>query len=155
LFGTGIRVSELINLEVDDLHLTERNGKNNFSYIVVKGKGDKIRKIELKAEVVKAIKEYLKVRPTTTSNKLLIGQRGAMTRLGINKLLEKYSKQAGIETVTPHMARHTAFTMMIKNGVDVKTVASIAGHSSTDVTYKFYVSSKAEDRQKAVDSLEI
>jgi integrase/recombinase XerD len=78
-----------------------------------------------------------------------------MTRLGINKLLEKYSKQALIETVTPHMARHTALSMMIKNGVDVKTVANIAGHSSTDVTYKFYVSSKAEDRQSAIDNLEI
>ncbi|MFJ8264769.1 tyrosine-type recombinase/integrase [Peribacillus asahii] len=155
LFGTAIRVSELTGLTLDDIHLTERNGANNYSYIIVRGKGDKIRKIELNADVVKAIKSYIEVRPITTDNKLLQGQRGAMTRLGVNKLLEKYSKQAQIETVTPHMARHTALTMMIKNGVDVKTVANIAGHSSTDVTFKFYVSSNAEDRQNAVDNLDI
>ncbi|EOW8912839.1 tyrosine-type recombinase/integrase [Listeria monocytogenes] len=155
LFGTAVRVSELINLTLNDIHLTERNGANNYSSIIVRGKGDKIRKIELNADVVKAIKNYLEVRPTTTDDKLLQGQRGSMTRLGINKLLEKYSKQAQIEIVTPHMARHTALTMMIKNNVDPKTVANIAGHSSTDVTFKFYVSSKAEDRQNAVDGLNI
>ncbi|MFD4930805.1 tyrosine-type recombinase/integrase [Peribacillus butanolivorans] len=147
LFGTAVRVSELIGLELDDIHLTERNGANNYSYIIVKGKGDKVRRIELNASTVKAIKEYIEVRPTTTDNKLLQGQRGSMTRLGINKLLEKYSKQSLIENVTPHLARHTALSMMIKNGVDVKTVANIAGHSSIDITYKLYVSSKAEDRQ--------
>jgi integrase/recombinase XerD len=155
LFGTAIRVSELINLTLDAIHLTERNGTNNYSSIIVRGKGDKIRKIELNKDVVKAIKEYIEVRLTTTDNKLLQGQRGSMSRLGINKLLEKYSKQAQIETVTPHMARHTALSMMVKNGTDIKTVSNIAGHSSTDVTYKFYVSSNAEDRQNAVDKLDI
>jgi integrase/recombinase XerC/integrase/recombinase XerD len=42
---------------------------------------------------------------------------------------------------------------MIKSGIDVKTVAEIAGHSSTDITFKFYVNSSTEDKQKAVDSL--
>jgi integrase/recombinase XerD len=155
LFGTAIRVSELVGLTLDDIHLTERNGTNNYSFILVRGKGDKIRKIELNKNVVKAVKEYIEVRPTLRDNKLLQGQRGSMTRIGINRILEKYCKRAGIELVTPHMARHTALTMMIKNGIDVKTVANIAGHSSVDITYKFYVSSKAEDRQHAVDSLDI
>lgn len=157
LFGTGARVSELVNVELDDIHLTERNGKNNYSYILIRsGKGNKSRKIPLSQDVAKAIKEYLDIRPTTQSNKLLIGQRGAFTRLAVNKLLEKYSRQAQLEyTVTPHMARHTAFTMMIKNGTDVKTVQQIAGHSSSDVTYKFYVASTTEDKQNAIDSLRI
>jgi integrase/recombinase XerD len=157
LFGTGVRVSELISIELDDILLTERNGKNNYSYILIRsGKGDKSRKINLNNDVVKAIKDYLEVRPTTDSNKLIIGQRGAFTRLAINKLLEKYSKKALLDNVvTPHMARHTIFSMMIKNGVDVKTVAQLAGHSSTDVTFKFYVASTAEDKQNAVDSVRI
>lgn len=157
LFGTGIRVSELINLEMDDIHLTERNGKNNYSYLLVRnGKGDKSRKINLNADVVNAIKDYQEVRPSTQSTKLLIGQRGAFTRLAINKLLQKYSELAQLDyVVTPHMARHTAFTMMIKSGIDVKTVQLLAGHSSSDVTYKFYVASTAEDKQNAVDRLRI
>lgn len=157
LFGTGVRVSELINLELEDVNLTERNGKNNYSFILIRsGKGNKSRKINLNVDVVNAIIDYLKVRPTTQCNKLLIGQRGAFTRLAINKILEKYSKQAQLTyVVTPHMARHTAFTMMIKNGTDIKTVQLLAGHSSTDVTYKFYVSSTTEDKQTAVDNLKI
>lgn len=157
LFGTGMRVSELVNLEIDDIYLTERNGKNSYSFILIRnGKGNKSRKIPLNVDVVKAINEYLEVRPLNMSNILVIGQRGAFTRIAINKILEKYSKQAQLHyVVTPHMARHTAFTMMIKNGVDVKTVQLIAGHSSADVTYKFYVSSTIEDKQNAVDNLNI
>jgi integrase/recombinase XerD len=58
-------------------------------------------------------------------------------------------------TVTPHIARYTAFTMMIKNGTDFKTVQQLEGHSSSDVTYKFYVASTTEDKQNAVDNLKI
>lgn len=157
LFGTGVRVSELINLELDDIQLKERNGKNHYSYILIRnGKGNKSRKIPLNSDVAKAVNDYLEVRPVTQINKLCIGQRGAFTRIAVNKLLEKYSKQAFIDyVVTPHMARHTAFTMMIKAGVDVKTVSLLAGHSSTDVTFNYYVASTTEDKQNAVDNLRI
>jgi integrase/recombinase XerD len=157
LFGTGVRVSELISLELDDINSTERNGKNNYSFILIRsGKGDKSRKINLNADVVSAVNNYLKARPITKSNKLLIGQRGALTRLAVNKLLEKHSRNAKLDyVVTPHMARHTAFTMMIKNGTDIKTIQQLAGHSSSDVTYKFYVASTTEDKQNAVDNLKI
>lgn len=154
LYNTAVRVTELISLTLDDVQLTERNGSNNHSHITVRGKGDKLRKVELNASTVTAIKNYISVRPTTLDNKLLQGQRGAMTRLGINKLLEKYCKVAGIETITPHIIRHTSLSTMVKKGIDIKTVSNIAGHSSTDVTYKFYVSSNAEDRQNAVNVLE-
>ncbi|PLT32522.1 hypothetical protein CUU64_18625 [Bacillus sp. V5-8f] len=110
----------------------------------------------LNAELLRAINQYLEVRPSASSDRLLIGQRGEFTRIAINKLLEKYSKQMLLEyTVTPHMARHTAFTMMIKNGTDIKTVQQIAGHSSAHVTYKFYIASTAEDTQNAVNNLPI
>lgn len=157
LFGTGVRVSELIGLELDDINFTDRNGKNNYSFILIRsGKGDKSRKINLNADVVIALNEYIKVRPTIQSNKLLIGQRGALTRLAVNKLLEKHSRNAKLDyVVTPHMARHTAFTLMIKNGTDIKTIQQLAGHSSSDVTYKFYVASTTEDKQNAVDNLKI
>src|SRR5690625_1548391 len=52
LFATGVRCSELVSIEIDDIHLTERNGKNNFSYVVIrKGKGGKVRKVNLNAQV--------------------------------------------------------------------------------------------------------
>jgi integrase/recombinase XerD len=75
----------LVNVELKDIHLTERNGKNNYSYMLIRnGKGNKSRKIPLSVDVTKAIRDYLEVRPTTLSKKLLIGQRGAFTRLAVN-----------------------------------------------------------------------
>lgn len=158
LFGTGVRCSELVSIDLDDIHITERNGKNNYSYIMIRnGKGSKVRKVNLNSEVVSAIKEYLVVRPSVSSNKLLQGQRGTLTRLAINKLLEKYSKKAQLEyIVTPHMARHTFCSNLIKEGkVDPKTVAILSGHSSVDTLYRFYVNSSAEDKQRAVDNLNV
>ncbi|MFD1173945.1 tyrosine-type recombinase/integrase [Oceanobacillus picturae] len=158
LFGTGVRCNELVSLELGDIHLTERNGKNNYSYVVIRsGKGGKVRKINLNPQVVNAVKEYLVVRPNVSSNLLLQGQRGSLTRLAINKILEKYSRKAQLDCViTPHMARHTFCTNLIKEGkVDPKTVAILSGHSSVDTLYRFYVNSSAEDKQKAVDCLQV
>ena len=156
LFGTGVRCSELVAIELDNIHITDRNGKNNYSYIMIRnGKGSKIRKVNLNSEVVNAIKAYLEVRPAVSSNKLLQGQRGTLTRLAINKLLEKYSRKAQLDyIVSPHMARHTFCSNLIKEGkVDPKTVAILSGHSSVDTLYRFYVNSSAEDKQRAVDNL--
>lgn len=157
LFGTGIRCSELVAIELDDFYLTERNGKNNYSHVLIRnGKGSKSRKVNLNAQTVSAIKDYLDVRPTSESNRLLIGQRGPLTRMAINKILEKYSKKAQLEErVNPHSARHTFCSQLIKSGVDAKTVALLSGHSSIDMIYRFYVSSSAEDKQRAVDGLQI
>jgi integrase/recombinase XerD len=157
LFATGVRCNELASIEINDISITERNGKNNYSYVLIRnGKGDKVRKINLNAQVVNAIRTYLGARPDASTNKLLQGQRGALTRLAINKILEKYSRKAQLEyIVTPHMARHTFCTNLIKNGVDPKTVCLLSGHSSVDVVYRFYVNSSKEDRQNAVDNLHI
>lgn len=158
LFGTGVRCSEMVAIELDDIYITERNGKNNYSFIMIRsGKGNKVRKVNLKTEVINAIKAYLAVRPDASSNKLLQGQRGSLTRLAINKILEKYSKKAQLDyIVTPHMARHTFCSNLIKEGkVDPKTVAILSGHSSVDTLYRFYVNSSAEDKQRAVDNLHV
>jgi len=157
LFGTGIRCSEMISIDLEDLFLTDRNGKNNYSHVLIRsGKGRKSRKVNLNAAAVTAIKEYLEVRPHGQTNKLLIGQRGPLSRLAINKILDKYSRKAQLEErVNPHSARHTFCSQLIKSGVDPKTVALLSGHSSIDTVYRFYVSSNAEDKQRAVDGLQI
>lgn len=156
LFGTGVRCNELVSIQIDDLNITDRNGKNNYSYVIIRsGKGNKMRKVNLSVKVVNAIKDYLQVRPDMSSSNLLIGQRGPLSRLAINKILEKYSKQAQFDyIVTPHMARHTFCTNLLKEGkVDPKTLALLTGHSSIDTLYRFYINSNAEDKQNAVDNL--
>ncbi|MCP1156615.1 tyrosine-type recombinase/integrase [Bacillus infantis] len=156
LFGTGIRCNELVSIQIDDLFITERNGKNNYSYVMIRsGKGNKMRKVNLNSQVVNAIKDYFQVRPEVISKDLLIGQRGPLSRLAINKILEKYSKLSQFDyIVTPHMARHTFCTNLLKEGkVDPKTLAILTGHSSIDTLYRFYINSSAEDKQQAVDGL--
>ncbi|MGX9931509.1 tyrosine-type recombinase/integrase [Virgibacillus salarius] len=156
LFGTGIRCNELVSIQLDDLFITERNGKNNYSYLVIRsGKGNKMRKVNLNSKVVNAIKNYLKIRPEEITEFLFIGQRGPLSRLAINKILEKYSKLAQFEyVITPHMARHTFCTNLLKEGkVDPKTLAILTGHSSINTLYRFYINSSAEDKQNAVDNL--
>jgi integrase/recombinase XerD len=158
LFATGVRCSELVSVELEDIQITDRNGKNNYSFVLIRnGKGDKVRKINLNSQVVTAIRAYLEVRPNCLSNRLLQGQRGSLTRLAINKILEKYSKKAQLDfNVSPHMARHTFCSNLIKEGkVDPKTVALLSGHSSVDTLYRFYVNSSAEDKQQAVDNLHV
>lgn len=158
LFDTGVRCMELFLIEIDDIFITERNGENNYSYIFIRrGMGEKMRKLNLNKEMVNAINEYLKVRPEVASNQLLQGQRGSLTRLAINKILEKYSKKAQLNfIVTPHMARHTFCSNSIKEGnADLKTVAILSGHSSVDTLYRFNINSSVEDKQSAVDNLHI
>lgn len=139
LLNTAIRSGDLININEDDIHLFDAKGKNNYSYLDVRvNKTKQNIRIQLNDDVVTAITDYLKARPLCKDNKLLRGQRGSITKITINKLLERYSKQANIELVTPNMVRHTSINNMVQNGMDFKTVEAIAGHVSTESTYKYY-----------------
>lgn len=157
LLNTGVRVSELINLELDDVRLTTRNGKSQYSYIKVrKGKGRKYREVPLNNTTRKAICSYLEVRPITNSSKIFIGERGALGRYGINKMLEKYCRLTGIERISPHILRHTFATTLLKEKkVDVITVSKLLGHSSTQVTIDYYIATTREDKARAVELLDI
>lgn len=156
LANTGIRVSEFIKLELDDVIITERNGQNNFSKVIIRqGKGEKYREIPLNNTARKAITEYLDVRTKTNSYKLFIGQRGELTRDAINKLLKRYSKAAAIEwIVTPHILRHTFATRLIRKGVPLLVVAELLGHSDPKTTADFYINISAQDKQNAVYDLD-
>jgi integrase/recombinase XerD len=151
--GTGVRASELCNLTLQSLSLTERNGKENKSFIRVKGKGEKYRDIPLNVDVRNAINEYLKVRPTSSLDNLFLGQRGPITRAALNKILEKYSGLALIKHVNPHMLRHNYGTELVKNGTDLKTVMELMGHADIKITIEYYVNSSYDDKRRANDKL--
>ncbi|MBZ9634646.1 tyrosine-type recombinase/integrase [Clostridium sp. FP1] len=149
LLNTGIRSSELIHIEIDDIHLNVMNGKHEYSYIDLRvNKCNTNREIPLNSDVVNAFIEYMKVRPLSNDSRLLHGQRGLLTRIAINKLLVNYSSQCNIRLVTPYMFRHTAINNMVVNGIDIKTIAAIAGHRSIDSTNKYFVNSEVEDKQE-------
>ena len=151
LLNTAIRSGDLINIDEEDIHLFDGKGKNNYSYLDVRvNKTKQNIRIQLNGDVVTAITEYLKVRPLCKENKLLQGQRGSLTKITINKLLERYSKLANIELVTPSMVRHASIDNMVKNDMDFETVAAIAGHISKQSTDKYYEAVRTNEHDNTI-----
>ncbi|EFR32088.1 site-specific tyrosine recombinase XerD [Eremococcus coleocola] len=134
LYATGLRVSELANLSLGDLHLDLR-------FIQTLGKGNKERMVPLGEEAVFWIEKYLdQVRdgwlPKAGSDYLFLTQRGkAFTRQGIWKTLNKYVSLAGIQKkVSPHVLRHSFATHILENGADLRLVQELLGHENISTT---------------------
>lgn len=132
LYATGVRVSELTDLKVNDLSL-ER------ALLTCRGKGSKQRYIPLGKSAVAALLGYLRVRPALhggqTSDRLFIENNGAsMSRQNIWSLLRKYARRAGLEHVSPHTFRHTFASHLIQRGADSRSVQTLLGHSDLSTT---------------------
>ncbi|MPN20839.1 Tyrosine recombinase XerD [bioreactor metagenome] len=124
LLGTGLRVSEMVNLNLNDVVFSDTKG-----FIRILGKGMVNRTLPVNQNVEIAIKEYLKVRKETNSNRLLIGQRGALGRGAVEIMLKNYGKKLGID-ITPHMLRHTVGYRLVKKNTPMTTIQQILGHES-------------------------
>lgn len=146
LLATGIRVSELCNLRLSDIALTD-----NKSQIKVIGKGSINRTIPLNKDAKKALKEYLILRPKSSLDYLLIGQRGEYNRNAINLILRKYSNQTGIK-VTPHNLRHSFAYNLIMNNTPITMIQDLLGHSSILTTIK-YTQTTEQDKIDALNAL--
>lgn len=136
LYATGIRVTELISLRVEDVNLT--NG-----YIKVKKKNTE-RHIPLGNLSLKCLKDYMnKVRPllirTEDEKTLFINTNGQkMTRQGYWKILKQYKDQAKIDKeITPHTIRHSFAVHMLQNGAEIKTVQELLGHTDVASTMMY------------------
>ncbi|MGQ9797905.1 MAG: site-specific tyrosine recombinase XerD [Ignavibacterium sp.] len=134
-YACGTRISELINIKVNDLFLSEE-------VIRVFGKGSKERLIPIGSSAIKWIIEYLKksrpllVKNIKSENYLFLNQRGTkFSRMGIWKIVKQYVKQAGIEkNVHPHTFRHSFATHLIEGGADLRAVQEMLGHSDISTT---------------------
>ena len=149
--NTGIRESELCNLELDDIVATPKN-----AYIIIRsGKGDKYREIPIVGDYKKLLIEYMEHRPMSDSNKLFIGNRGTLTPNGVYKLVHRLGEQKGLH-VYPHMLRHQYLSGLAKNcktAQDFKDLAEIAGHSTVETTMKHYVSGSSEKKRRIANEL--
>jgi site-specific recombinase XerC len=99
----GVRVSELVDLEMMDITLMDRKGKLR----VRAGKGEKQRVLPLNNTVRKSLQAWFDMRPETDQQKVFISQRGAIKTRAVQTLLVDLGKNARISKMTPHMARHT------------------------------------------------
>lgn len=153
LINTGVRVSELISLTLGDLHLTDRNGSQNYSYIVIRcGKGGKYREIPLNTQAKKALEENLSVR-ASNSDKVFLGQRGPLRRESIDKIIKKYCHEAGIQDISCHTLRHTFCTRLVQENTPLPVVSKLAGHTNLQTTMRFYVNVSRQDKANAVNKL--
>lgn len=135
MYASGLRVSELTHLKMNELHL-------ELGFIQTVGKGDKERIIPIGEEALFWIKKYLEEvypiysKKSTDSTILFLTQRGKQfTRQGIWKNLKKYVNLAGIDhEVSPHILRHSFATHLLENGADLRMVQELLGHSDISTT---------------------
>lgn len=145
LLGTGIRVSELAGLTLSDITLGED------SHIRVLGKGYVNRTLPLNDDAQDAVARYLAARGEACTDRLLLGQRGAIGRGAIELILAKYGEALGI-AVTPHKLRHSLAYKLIKGGTPMTTIQQILGHESI-LTTNLYTQTTEQDKVEALAAL--
>ncbi|KAB2841867.1 MAG: site-specific tyrosine recombinase XerD [Melioribacteraceae bacterium] len=135
MYSSGLRVSELINLKLGDLFF-------NDEVIRVLGKGSKQRIIPVGSSAIKWCNEYLLKSRIHLENKLksmnyvFLNSRGTkLSRMGVWKIVDSYTKAAGIEKeVHPHTFRHSFATHLLEGGADLRAVQEMLGHSDISTT---------------------
>ncbi|MBT4727232.1 MAG: tyrosine-type recombinase/integrase [Bacteroidetes bacterium] len=149
--GTGLRVSELTNMQIQDLHL----GKGQNSLVVRNGKGGKDRVVAFNTMLKNLISEYLEYR-VNQSQYLFHSERGEqMTRFGIGRIFKTIAKLAGIsEHHSIHSLRHTYATNLYKaSNYNLRLVQKQLGHSSITTTsvYSDVISKDLDDALEKLD----
>ena len=150
-YATGMRVTEIISLNVEDVNLDE-------GYVICKT-GSKQRTIPLGNISLKALKEYVSSARNVLIKKdetkaLFVNINGSrLTRQGFWKIIKYYKEQAHIaKDITPHVLRHSFATHLLQNGADLKSIQAMLGHSdilSTQVYMQFQDDSLKDIYRKA------
>ena len=155
MYGSGLRVSELVNLTLNDIDLYNDT-------ILIHGKGNKERIVPLGDYAKEYLGQYLKVRnelikrKNGNPDKLFLNNHGKpITRNGFNFLLNKLLQEKGIDKeVTPHTLRHSFATHMLDNGADLRTIQELLGHSDI-VTTRIYTHVSKKQIRNNYDKYEI
>ncbi|MBU1094059.1 MAG: site-specific tyrosine recombinase XerD [Firmicutes bacterium] len=134
IYGSGLRVSELLDIQMEDIHL-------NQGYVIVKGKGNKERMVPISDMSTIALRNYIvKSRETIIkdqrTNFLFVNQDGnRLSRQGFFKILKKLAYDAKVTTeCSPHTLRHSFATHLLENGMDLRTLQSLLGHEDISTT---------------------
>ena len=136
LYATGMRVSELVSVPLQNVDL-------KMQYVIVMGKGSKERMLPLGRTALKYLERYISVvrpqllhgKPEGVRELFVTSWGGPMTRQRVNELIEGYAKDAGItKRVTPHMLRHSFATHLLNNGTDLRVVQELLGHADISTT---------------------
>lgn len=149
LLGTGVRVSELVGLNIGDVDF-----KNNGIRILRKGGNEMI--VYFGTEVEQALKDYLEISRTAITPVagheealFLSGQRKRISVDAVEKMVKKYASAISVKTITPHKLRSTYGTALYRETGDIYLVADVLGHSDVNTTKKHYAKLSDERRRSA------
>ncbi len=146
LYGCGIRVSELVGVNLEDIDLRE-------GWLRVRGKGNKERQVPIAGRAITAVQRYLKIRSAGPQERaLFVSSRG--TRLGdrqVRRLVKLYALAVtGDSTVHPHSFRHAYATHLLLDGADLRAIQELLGHARLSTTQK-YTQVSLKDLQAVYD----
>lgn len=134
LYGCGLRVSELVNLEISGVYLDEE-------YVIVRGKGNKQRMVPLSGEAIKWIREYLPIRNALDikhgeENILFLNRFGRrLSRVMVFYIIKELAEIAGIRReISPHTLRHSFATHLLEGGANLRAIQQMLGHESIATT---------------------
>ncbi|WP_339048717.1 tyrosine recombinase [Candidatus Mesenet endosymbiont of Phosphuga atrata] len=142
LYSSGMRISELISIKLDETLAAISNGEK-CSYIIIKGKGEKERLVLLNETAINSINKYLTIRAKFITNNqeskwLFPGDKfdNPITRQRIGQLLKDLARKCAIDEkkVSPHVIRHSFATHLLNNGADIIFIQKMLGHSSISTT---------------------
>jgi integrase/recombinase XerD len=152
LYGAGLRISELVGLDVDDVDVDEGS-------VRVVGKGSRERVVPLGRYAVAAVEGYLVrgrpalARPRTRSGLFLNQRGGRLTRQGCTNIVKAMARRAGIrKRVTPHMLRHSFATHLLEGGADVRVVQELLGCDGVATTQIYTLVTKDRLREVYFDA---
>jgi integrase/recombinase XerD len=131
LYSSGLRVSECVNIKIQDLNLENNTGR------VIQGKGKKDRNIILSKKLIEHIKEYINIRKNQ-SDYLFETKESHITTRQVQKIIKSAAKQAGIKKrVFCHALRSSFATHLLESGVDIRIIQELLGHSNLATTQRY------------------
>jgi integrase/recombinase XerD len=150
LYATGVRVSELVALNVDDVDLEENK-------IRCVGKNGRVRVLQINNATATALEEYFDISRSqlarssgSSTEALFLNHRGKrLTRQGFWLILKQYAEELGLSDLTPHMLRHSFAVHLLNAGADLRAVQELLGHTSISTTQIYtHINHAAPARQR-------
>ncbi len=142
IYACGFRVSELINLKVNDLNFEEMTGH------VIQAKGKKDRIFNIPQFLLKNLKKQIEEQKEMNQEYLFTGPKGKLSDRNLQKIVRKFAKKAGInKKVHPHTLRHSFATHLLENNVDIRKIQELLGHADLSTT-QIYTHISTEELKK-------
>lgn len=132
LYGSGLRVAELVGLDLEDFDFSER-------WIRVRGKGRKERLVPFGKRAAEALQRYLEVRGHEKQRAVLLNERGGrLTTRSVDRVVKQYGLTvSGDPSLHPHSLRHAFATHLLSDGADLRAIQELLGHASLSTTQKY------------------